>query len=587
MPKGRILKIKPGHEANCSSGMVAFAVLMTCGVTLLPLSLITAIVHSLKAGSLAERPLRSRKNIWYWIIPSCLGCVITALMLWLALTSGHSARVPVTEGVVMGAAFIVAVSMTYYLAWRIGRRRLVFVLIPVIPLLWVALSAGLMALTIPGMATSVAMMTGLWDPRPALVAAAMNNDLTRVRKLLQDGHDVNAKGPEGVTALHAAARAGSAELVRVLLEHSADVNARNSDKETALFGAAEDGHVDVLRLLLDAGADVNARDKYGATALFSGSGNARLNAVKIMLRKGADVKVTTPNGRTPLLAACEKSEDVSAPSEYDETKDPSPDSGGREMQRPESGSDDRREIALLLLDRGVDVNGKTSGGWTPLMEASENGYADVVRLLLERGAEVNAKNCACETTALLEASKSGFSDVVRLLVQNGADLNACHECEGLTALGRASAAGHTEAAEALQSAGAKDFGPRFGAAALIAAARRKDSDRVRDLLEQGFPADAQDCEGNTALHEACKKGDLQVIRILLDKGAEVNARTRDGDTVLHTACAYGHVDVVRLLLQHGADVHTRTAYGETALRQTSPAHRSAIIMLLKEHGAKE
>ena len=55
-----------------------------------------------------------------------------------------------------------------------------------------------------------------------------------------------------------------------------------------------------------------------------------------------------------------------------------------------------------------------SAGGTALVEAAEEGYAEVVRLLLAAGANVNAQNSLGET-ALELAERRGHTDVVRAI----------------------------------------------------------------------------------------------------------------------------------------------------------------------------
>ena len=69
-------------------------------------------------------------------------------------------------------------------------------------------------------------------------------------------------------ALSAATRKGDAAAVKKLLDEGVDVNTKYRYNRTALSFAADRGHVDVVKVLLERGADVNAKDTfYGATAL--------------------------------------------------------------------------------------------------------------------------------------------------------------------------------------------------------------------------------------------------------------------------------------------------------------------------------
>src|SRR5438046_1011608 len=62
---------------------------------------------------------------------------------------------------------------------------------------------------------------------------------------------------EKADALSEAARKGDAAAVKKLLDEGVDVNTKFRYNRTALSFAADRGHVDVVRLLIDRGADPN------------------------------------------------------------------------------------------------------------------------------------------------------------------------------------------------------------------------------------------------------------------------------------------------------------------------------------------
>ena len=63
-------------------------------------------------------------------------------------------------------------------------------------------------------------------------------------------------------------RKGDAAAVKKLLDEGVDVNTKFRYDRTALSFAADRGHVDVVKVLLDRGADVTIKDTfYNATAL--------------------------------------------------------------------------------------------------------------------------------------------------------------------------------------------------------------------------------------------------------------------------------------------------------------------------------
>ena len=52
---------------------------------------------------------------------------------------------------------------------------------------------------------------------------------------------------------------------------------------------------------------------------------------------------------------------------------------------------DNKEIAVLLITSGADVNDADDGGATPLHKAAFQGYTEIAELLIANGADVNAK----------------------------------------------------------------------------------------------------------------------------------------------------------------------------------------------------
>jgi ankyrin repeat protein len=83
------------------------------------------------------------------------------------------------------------------------------------------------------------------------------------------GEDWQSSGSADRTdALSEAARKGDAAAVKKLLDEGVDVNTKFRYGTTALSFACDRGNLDVVKLLLDRGADVNVRDTfYMATPL--------------------------------------------------------------------------------------------------------------------------------------------------------------------------------------------------------------------------------------------------------------------------------------------------------------------------------
>jgi hypothetical protein len=91
-----------------------------------------------------------------------------------------------------------------------------------------------------------------------------------------------------------AARKGDAAAVKKLLDEGVDVNTKFRYDATALFYACDHGHVEVVKVLLDRGADLAVKDTfYGFTPLMLAMGPAQkkkpehTEIAKLLIAKGA------------------------------------------------------------------------------------------------------------------------------------------------------------------------------------------------------------------------------------------------------------------------------------------------------------
>lgn len=106
-----------------------------------------------------------------------------------------------------------------------------------------------------------------------------------------------APPPSKTDQLQDAARKGDAATVRKLLDEGVDVNTKFRYGTTALFFACDHGHVDVVKVLLDKGADLTVKDSfYGFTPLMLAVQPAQkrrpehTEIAKLLIAKGAPGK---------------------------------------------------------------------------------------------------------------------------------------------------------------------------------------------------------------------------------------------------------------------------------------------------------
>lgn len=233
-----------------------------------------------------------------------------------------------------------------------------------------------------------------------LLNASEEGALPVVRQLKEAGANINAAGENGATPLMAASEEGQEQVVQYLLSAGVEVNAKNKQGWTALAFAARENQPETIRLLLAKKADLEARCTYrsmssygntnnpttivlyeGATPLMVAIEENAVESIKVLLENGANVNATISKSKLVI------------PASYDWKK--------------------ANTINPNDPNSGLQPEYNTQG-WTPLMEAAENGHETIVKLLLSAGAPADAKT-STGITAVSIAQKAGNTAIVQLL----------------------------------------------------------------------------------------------------------------------------------------------------------------------------
>ena len=109
----------------------------------------------------------------------------------------------------------------------------------------------------------------------------------------------------GRTKLHYAANNGAYETVKKLLDEGIDIDAQDNIGWTALHFAAQNNHFKTIDCLLEYKANPNLHDKKGNNPLWTAVMNAKGNnkGVVALLKSHTDINHKNNHGRSPLYMA--------------------------------------------------------------------------------------------------------------------------------------------------------------------------------------------------------------------------------------------------------------------------------------------
>ena len=137
-----------------------------------------------------------------------------------------------------------------------------------------------------------------------LFDACKVGNIDEVKRLIEQGVDVNARDSNGWTPLVFAAGSGHAEIADLLIDNNADVTSQTNEGRNALmYAAAYFGHTDIARILIDNDADIDAIDNKGLTALMLAARRGHIDTAGLLLNNGADIDTKCNDGMTALMYA--------------------------------------------------------------------------------------------------------------------------------------------------------------------------------------------------------------------------------------------------------------------------------------------
>lgn len=436
-----------------------------------------------------------------------------------------------------------------------------------------------------------------------IVRAAAAGDATTIRALIKQGHDVNATGADGATALHWAVRADDLATVDALIRAGARVSVANALGVQPVYVAAQNGNAAMLARLLDAKADVNTADAAGDTLLMAAVRAESVDAVRLLIVRGAKVNAADPDVAQTALswaARLNHAEIMRALVTAGATVDAATRVGPKPAARPPGAGGGSHGVGIVRS--GVPPQGEqlpAPGGMTPLLFAARDGLLDAARLLVEAGANIN-KPDPNGITPLLMAITNGQLPVAQLLVDRGADLRTA-DWYGRTPLWAAVEIRNLD----LRSNATENGVDREAALRLMTSlldkgvdvnARVKEFPPARRYMLPLGSLEWVDITGQTAFTRAAQSADLEAMRLLLAKGADPKITTFNGTNALMMAAGvnwvigqtYGSrwLEAVQLCLELGFDVNAVNQMGLAAVHGAANRGSDDVIELLAKRGAR-
>ena len=199
-----------------------------------------------------------------------------------------------------------------------------------------------------------------------------------------------------------------------------------SADDAPLFRAVKRGDLARVQALVDEGESADQVWPGDGSPLIVAARLGDEDMVQLLLDRGADVDLGVGGDGTPLIAAVQHG---------------------------------HHRVVELLLSHGAAIDAAGEGGdGNPLIAASLAGNPDLARYLVEHGATVDI-HITDDDTPLINAAQQGHAEVVSLLLDLGADPNLTGDFDPRlevvrTPLNQARAGGHDRVAELLLAAGA-------------------------------------------------------------------------------------------------------------------------------------
>ena len=232
----------------------------------------------------------------------------------------------------------------------------------------------------------------------AVLEAAAQGHLLRLKLLLARGVDVDICNSMNRTALHLACAEGHCHIVRFLIKHGASWTIKDSFGNNAMQEAIKYGHMDVIDILIQNGDQCTEEDRGETEASlrnYAFLGN--LTKIKNLIRGGTSASCLDYLGNSPLHLAVQQN---------------------------------KLDVVVFLLGVKADIYCKNSNSDTPLSIAQANHDQCLVRILKREGSRSSndITKTLLEGNDISRACSSSHKSVTSLQIAGCASFAVMQSC---------------------------------------------------------------------------------------------------------------------------------------------------------------
>ena len=413
--------------------------------------------------------------------------------------------------------------------------------------------------------------------------------VSTLAELIEVGLPLCIDDSDGRGLVHHAASADSVLCLKMMIDSHVDVDVMDVRNVTPLMVACRQGSVKCVDVLLEHTNKLNHHDVNGETALHYACKSGVPSVVRLLLEKAIGFR-TNNQGETELMIALSRNSD---------------------------------DIALMLIEFGIDVSSKNrqqstmlhyaakfdcplvvkhllevpiqkdNHGYTPFAVAAKNGHHRTLKVLLESKPDRHLYDVETMThnTPLQLATMMGNYECVDLLLNAGATIDY-RNCLSL-----ATYSGNSDVLALIIKRYKDDLGSnwhftgmdsvnKLGMSPLHVAAMYGHEACVRMLTAEGAnPSQCMPITGETPLMLTTVKNFHSCAKIIIhalcsSETFGLNFMTSKRKTALHYAATQGAWECVQLLIKAGAALDIKDCKGYTPLLLAVENGHLGIVKLL-------